>query len=72
MRVMRGAESIVADLFERYRADASTLPDDRGRALAALDEMQRARRIADFIAGMTDRFAISEHRRLFDATPDLG
>ena len=30
-----------------------------------------ARHVADFIAGMTDRFALAEHRRLFDATPDL-
>jgi dGTPase len=29
------------------------------------------RRIADFIAGMTDRYALVEHRRLFDATPEL-
>ena len=72
MGVMRGAESVVIDLFGRYRAEASALPDGRGRELAALDEMARARKIADFIAGMTDRFAISEHRRLFDATPDLG
>jgi len=27
--------------------------------------------VADFVAGMTDRYAIGEHRRLFDATPDL-
>jgi dGTPase len=27
--------------------------------------------VADFVAGMTDRFAVGEHRRLFDATPDL-
>jgi dGTPase len=27
--------------------------------------------VADFVAGMTDRYALSEHRRLFDATPDL-
>ena len=31
----------------------------------------RAAVAADFVAGMTDRFAIREHRRLFDATPDL-
>ena len=30
-----------------------------------------ARHIADFIAGMTDRFALAEYRRLFDATPEL-
>jgi dGTPase len=29
------------------------------------------RRIADFIAGMTDRFALAEHARLFDSTPEL-
>ena len=32
---------------------------------------QRARRIGNFIAGMTDRFALIEHQRLFDSTPEL-
>jgi dGTPase len=32
---------------------------------------RRARLIGDFVAGMTDRYAMVEHRRLFDATPDL-
>ena len=36
-----------------------------------LEEAARARRIADFIAGMTDRFALAEHERLFDTTPEL-
>jgi dGTPase len=36
----------------------------------ALDA-ETARRIGNFIAGMTDRFAITEHRRLFDSTPEL-
>ena len=35
------------------------------------DEPMRARQIADFIAGMTDRYALSEHSRLFDSTPEL-
>ena len=39
--------------------------------LPALDEPARARRIADFIAGMTDRYALAEHARLFDSTPEL-
>jgi F-type H+-transporting ATPase subunit gamma len=34
-------------------------------------EGERARRIGNFIAGMTDRFALTEHQRLFDSTPDL-
>jgi dGTPase len=32
---------------------------------------ERARAVADYIAGMTDRFAIAEHARLFDGPPDL-
>lgn len=70
-RIMSNAETVLADLFQRYLSDASTLPDGRGAGLISFDEPERARHIADFIAGMTDRFAIAEHRRLFDATPDL-
>jgi dGTPase len=36
-----------------------------------LDEASRIRHIADFIAGMTDRYALAEHTRLFDLTPEL-
>jgi dGTPase len=36
-----------------------------------LDETARARLVGDYIAGMTDRFALAEHRRRFDATPEL-
>lgn len=71
MRVMRGAEAIVSDLFAAYFNDAATLPGERGTSLAGFDAATRARRIADFIAGMTDRFAIGEHARLFDASPEL-
>ena len=39
--------------------------------MAGLDEASRARRVADFIAGMTDRYALAEHARLFDLTPEL-
>lgn len=71
MHEMGNAERIVRDLFARYMADASALPGRRGGAIGALDETARAVRIADFIAGMTDRYAVAEHERLFDATPDL-
>lgn len=67
MDVMRGAESIVRDLFTIYRADSEEMPEE-WRDLG--DGPDRA--AADFIAGMTDRYAINEHRRLFDVTPDLG
>jgi dGTPase len=71
MRVMTRAEEIVRDLFARYLADPAAMPDDWQRAATGLDERRRARVIGDFVAGMTDRFAIAEHRRLFDVTPEL-
>jgi dGTPase len=69
MRIMTDAEAIVADLFGHYLANAAELPPGWLPQGAPADEI--ARRIGDFIAGMTDRFAISEHRRIFDLTPDL-
>jgi len=72
MRVMSAAEQLLIELFQAYSSDPSTLPDGRGADLAGLESSLRRARIGDFIAGMTDRFAIAEHRRLFDATPDLG
>ena len=71
MHVMLAAESIVRDLFSRYREKPNELPKQWQRLAADLDDRRRARLIADFVAGMTDRLAISEHRRLFDATPEL-
>jgi len=72
MKVMGEAESIVFDLFARYQKNpgdlpAEWLPPDSDNET----ETERARRIGNFIAGMTDRFALTEHQRLFDSTPDL-
>jgi dGTPase len=47
------------------------MPEDWGAGATELDEARKARRIADYIAGMTDWYALDEHRRLFDATPAL-
>lgn len=71
MRVMADAEEIVHDLFARYLAQPDTMQEAWRAASAGLSERRRARLIADFVAGMTDRYAIAEHRRLFDATPNL-
>jgi dGTPase len=71
MGVMRNAEGVVADLFGRYMDDPGKMPDRWVAAARELDERRRARLIADFVAGMTDRYAMEEHRRLFDATPNL-
>jgi len=71
MRVMGEAEQIVIDLFERYRKSPGDLPPEWLEGTAQETEIERARRIGNFIAGMTDRYALIEHQRLFDSTPDL-
>ena len=71
MGVMRDAERIVGDLFARYMAEPAAMAEAWHAASRGLDQRRRARLIADFVAGMTDRYAIAEHRRLFDATPNL-
>ncbi|MEW6767823.1 MAG: deoxyguanosinetriphosphate triphosphohydrolase [Pseudomonadota bacterium] len=71
MKVMRDAEAIVRDLFARYQTRPSDLPADWSADMGTGGESNRARRIGDFIAGMTDRYAIVEHARLFDSTPEL-
>lgn len=71
MAVRGQAEQVVEDLFDRYMADDGALPEAWRGAETIRDEAQRARRVADFLAGMTDTYAIKEHRRLFDHTPDF-
>jgi dGTPase len=71
MRVMDEAEAILFDLFARYQASPADLPAEWVEGSERETEGERARRIGNFIAGMTDRFALMEHQRLFDSTPDL-
>ncbi|WP_027527377.1 deoxyguanosinetriphosphate triphosphohydrolase [Bradyrhizobium sp. Ec3.3] len=71
MRVMGEAEQILFDLFAKYQASPGELPAEWLAGAEGEDEAGRARRIGNFIAGMTDRFALTEHQRLFDSTPDL-
>lgn len=70
MRIMGEAEGVLARLFAGYADDPTMLPPEWREALP--DEAgARTRHIADFIAGMTDRYALAEHVRLFDAAPLL-
>jgi dGTPase len=72
MRVMRDAEQILFDLFARYQSHPAALPAEWLPPGGVIEtQSERARRIGNFIAGMTDRFALTEHQRLFDSTPDL-
>jgi len=59
--VREEAQRVVANLFEAYRADASLLPAGWRHEG---DETQRTRAVGDFIAGMTDRFAVARHEEL--------
>jgi dGTPase len=55
------AERVVTDLAAAYRANPALLPD---HWQCEADERDRLRTIGDFIAGMTDRFAIARHEEL--------
>ena len=67
--VMDNAEIVVRELFARYFVQPQDMPHEWGHGLGA-DAAARARRVADFIAGMTDGFAMNEHARLFPKTPE--
>ena len=58
------AQKMIEVLFERYMSDPGEMPDEFSERSDGLDETGRARIVADYIAGMTDRFAIKEHERL--------
>lgn len=70
--VRRLVVPVVRDLFARFHAEPELLPAPWSLDVAGLSEAEIARRVCDYIAGMTDRNAIDEHRRLFDDTPELG
>ena len=70
-RIMGEAEGVLRDLFNHFAGSPDALPADWGEGLAENDEQSRMRRIADYIAGMTDRYALIEHARYFKNTPEL-
>ncbi|MFP9137322.1 deoxyguanosinetriphosphate triphosphohydrolase [Devosia sp. XGJD_8] len=71
MAPVRRSEAVVHDLFERYMATRDLPGRWGGYAQAASDDHQFARIVADFIAGMTDPYALDEYARLFDARPEF-
>ncbi|MFZ1680264.1 MAG: deoxyguanosinetriphosphate triphosphohydrolase [Rhizobiaceae bacterium] len=71
MRVRADADRIVRDLFGAYFDDVRAMPEGWREGLERASDAVRARHVADFLAGMTDTYALKEHRRLFDHTPEL-
>ncbi len=63
MRMAVKAERIISDLFNAYCSDPEILPF---HVQASIDERGLERTVCDYIAGMTDRFAIEEFQKLFD------
>jgi len=63
VRMQTKAERIITDLFDAYRDEPSVLPD---HVQGMIEIYGLERTICDYIAGMTDRFATEEHRKLFD------
>jgi len=71
LRVRDAAERVVEELFDAYFADPRLMPEGWREGLDLATDRVKARDVADFLAGMTDTYALKEHRRLFDHTPDL-
>ena len=64
-RTRSAARRILRELFALYMAEGDVMPPAWFERTQDVDEPKRARVVCDYIAGMTDRFAIDEHRRLF-------
>ncbi len=68
-RMSRKAATMVADLFGAFMEDVRLLPSQyQQKIVVSAADARRARVVADYIAGMTDRYAIHEHARLFNPT----
>jgi dGTPase len=69
-RMTAKAQRVIRELFEAFFNDPALMPNEHEATGARLESARgpagRARAVADYIAGMTDRYAILEHRRLFE------
>ncbi len=72
-RIRSQARRILAEMFDLFIAEPELLPPEWQARAVGEGQAKRARAVCDYIAGMTDRFAIDEHRRLFnlDVANDL-
>jgi dGTPase len=70
-RMASKARRVVGELFELYLSEPECLPTDWQRRAGQPKSNDTARLVADYIAGMTDRYALKEHARLFDVTAQI-
>lgn len=64
-RTRSQARRILAEMFQLFMAEPETMPPEWSGPAQGGDETRRARAVCDYIAGMTDRYAIEEHKKLF-------
>jgi len=67
--IMDRARRVVRALFDAYMNDPKLLPQNWQEEAHPADTPRYARQVCDFIAGMTDRYALEQHKRLFDLDP---
>lgn len=74
MKIRTEVSSVVEGLFALFIDQPELMPEDWAKhiAVAGHDRTMLARSVADYIAGMTDRFALHEHSRLIGGTPRAG
>ena len=68
LEMTRKAQAIVRELFELYTTDVQQMPAEFSERAVTGDDQAMTRVVADYIAGMTDRYAIAEHERLIGKT----
>jgi dGTPase len=75
LRITGRAQRMLKALFKAFMEDPRRMPRDHARRARQLDQLAgpagRARAVADYIAGMTDRFALAAYQRLIDPTAEL-
>ena len=64
LEMTRKVQTVLRELFETFMNDVGTMPADFAANAAEGDDAGRARVVADYIAGMTDRYAFAEHKRI--------
>ncbi len=69
LEIMDRAQRVIRDLFIAFMNDEKLLPADWREDHPISDSKNYARQVCDFLAGMTDRYALDQHKRLFDLDP---
>ncbi len=68
-QIMERARRVMRDLFDAYMNDPKLLPQSWRDEAHPADTPRYAHQVCDFIAGMTDRYALDQHKRMFDLDP---